>query len=267
MSARLFHRFSRERLAGRKLFVPFITAGDRGLDFTRRAVLGLARAGADAVELGVPFSDPLADGPVIQRSSERALRRRTTLAGVLELVRGLRRETELPLLLMGYWNPFLQFGPERLARAAGRAGVDGFIVPDLPPEAAGDWIRACRGQDLDTVFLIAPTSTPARIRAVARASSGYVYYVSITGTTGSRAGLPRDLAQGLARVRQTTPLPILVGFGISTPGQAATVAGMADGVIVGSALVNLVDGPGKDGPVLSKFVDFARKLSKAVKNA
>lgn len=266
MSRRLRERVRQELGAGRRLFVPFLTAGDRGLSFTRQAVLRLEKAGADAVELGVPFSDPLADGPVIQASSQRALEAGTTLPKILSLVRSLRAQTSLPLLLMGYYNPFLQRGLKNLGQEAARTGVDGFIIPDLPPEEAGPWIRLCRGLDLDTVFLTTPNSPEGRVRAAVSAASGYIYYMSVTGTTGVRRTVPPDLASGIRRVRNYTRLPILVGFGISTPQQAARISALADGVIVGSALVKTLEGRSSDAQALNQLTKLAQVLCQAVKN-
>lgn len=265
MSRRLQQRIQSELAAGRRLFVPFITAGDRGLSFTRQAVLRLAALGADAVELGVPFSDPLADGPVIQASSQRALAAGTTLVKILGLVRSLRRQTQVPLLLMGYYNPFLQMGLGKLGRLAAKAGLDGFIIPDLPPEEAGPWISVCRGLDLDTVFLTTPNSPSNRVRAVADSASGYIYYMSVTGTTGVRKAVPPDLAQGIGQVRKHTRLPILVGFGISTPQQASRISSLADGIIVGSALVKAMAEGGSDAQALKRLVKLASGLCQAVK--
>lgn len=265
MSARLANRFLKERAAERKLFVPFITAGDRGLGFTRRAVLRLADLGVDAIELGVPFSDPLADGKAIQASSQRALQRGTTLEGMLKLIRQVRRETKVPILLMGYLNPFLHPTPLHNIAATARAGGDGFIVPDLPPEEAGTWVRQCQAWDMDTIFLATPTSTPQRLAAIARLSTGYIYYVSVTGTTGARAHLPTDLKSAVGRIRHVSPLPVLVGFGISTPEQARRTASVADGVIVGSALVNTLAGRVTDSQALGKLSRMAAAMLKAVK--
>jgi tryptophan synthase alpha chain len=265
MSRRLGQRLEQERAAGRKLFVPYLTAGDRGLAFTRKAVLALAEAGADAIELGVPFSDPLADGKVIQHASERALKQGTTLGRILDLVRDLRRETEIPLILMGYLNPFLRHGLKATIAEAAAAGVDGLIVPDLPPEEAGEWIRVCRRHDLDTIFLVAPTSTLQRMKIVARVSSAYIYYISVTGTTGARTHLPVDLQSGIARVRRFSALPILIGFGISTPEQAGQAAAIADGVIVGSALVSILEPGPADAEVLARLSDSAQRMVLAVK--
>ncbi len=265
MSARLMNRFKPELAAGRKLFVPFITAGDRGLDFTRRAIMALARAGADAVELGVPFSDPLADGKIIQRSSHRALEQGTNLPAIISLVKSLRRETDIPILLMGYLNPFLQPNMPSNASLAQAAGVDGFIIPDLTPEEAGSWISICRKKDLDTIFLVTPNSTSDRLKAIIRCSTGYIYYVSVTGTTGLRNKLPADVRTGVARIRRYSSLPILVGFGISTSRQAADAADIADGVIVGSALIQAMEQGSTDHDALRRLRQLAEEMVKAVK--
>jgi tryptophan synthase alpha chain len=267
MSTRLFNRFARERMAGRKLYVPFVTAGDRGLAFTKKAVLTLVQSGADAVELGIPFSDPLADGPVIQRASQRALERGTTLPQVFKLVAELRQVTDIPILMMGYLNPFLQPSLEQNASLAAKTGVDGFIIPDFPPEEATDWNRICATKGLDTVFLVAPTSTPSRMQAVAKAATGFVYYVSVTGTTGMRTQLPTtDLGAGIEKVRKYTPLPILVGFGISTPEQARKTSEISDGVIVASVLINAMEKTKNDAAALKRLAGLSRQMAHAVKN-
>jgi tryptophan synthase alpha chain len=218
-----------------------VTAGDPSLERTVAVALDLARAGVDVLELGVPFSDPLADGPVIQRASERALKGGTTLARVLDAVRAIRRQSELPLLLFSYSNPILRFGAERLAAEAREAGVDGVLVTDLPPEEAESWVLTARAEGLDTVFLAAPTSSDERLRRIAAASTGFVYAVSRTGVTGERDALSQDAAPLLARLREAGPLPVALGFGISTPEQAASAAALADGVVVGSTLVRFLE--------------------------
>jgi tryptophan synthase alpha chain len=226
---------------GRKGFVAFLTAGDPSPERTVSAALELDRAGVDVLELGVPFSDPLADGPVIQRASERALRRGVTLATVLDVVRRIRERSELPLLLFSYLNPLLRPGLARLARDAREAGVDGVLVTDLPPEEAGEWLAAARGEGLDTVFLAAPTSPDERLRRVAEASRGFVYAVSRTGVTGEQGALSSDAGPLLARLRALTRQPVALGFGISTPQQVAAAAAVADAVVVGSALVRFLE--------------------------
>ena len=238
--SRISDRFSRLRKDGGKAFVAFLTAGDPSLERTVEAAAELERAGVDVLELGVPFSDPLADGPVIQRSSERALARGVTLLGVLDLVRRIRRASEIPLLLFTYFNPLLRYGLERLAGEAGDAGADGVLVTDLPPEEAGPWLAAARGAGLDTVFLASPTSPDERLRRVAEASRGFVYAVSRTGVTGERRTLSEDAAPLVQRLKSLTAEPVALGFGIATPEQVAQAASIADGVVVGSALVRFL---------------------------
>lgn len=244
---RIGERFERRRGEGRAAFVAFLTAGDPSLDRTVDAAGELDAAGADVLELGVPFSDPLADGPVIQRSSERALARGVTLPAVLDAVSRIRERSSLPLLLFSYFNPFLQYGLERLARDARERGVDGVLVTDLPPEEADGWIGVAREADLDTVFLAAPTSPPERLARVAERSRGFVYAISRTGVTGERQVLSEDAGPLVARLRERTRVPVALGFGISTPEQVREAGRVADGVVVGSALVRfLEEDPGGD---------------------
>jgi tryptophan synthase alpha chain len=239
--SRIGQRFARLRGAGQKAFVGFITAGDPSLERTVELAIELEGAGVDVLELGVPFSDPLADGPVIQRSSERALARGVTLARVLDCVRAIRRRSEIPLLVFSYMNPLSRYGLARLALEARDAGVDGVLVTDLPPEEAEEWLAVARPADLDTIFLAAPTSPPSRLRAIAQACRGFVYAVSRTGVTGERAALSADAAPLVQALRASTCEPIALGFGISTPGQVAEAAGVADGVVVGSFLVRFLE--------------------------
>ena len=241
--------FNRLRRAGRKALIPFIMGGDPDVSTTAQLLLALEEAGADFIEVGIPFSDPLADGPVIQAASTRALAGGATPARLLDAIRALRRRLRVPILCLSYWNPILQFGhngtaksPDVFVRAACASGVSGIIVPDVPVEE-GDALRAAAsGVGLATVFLAAPTSPPARLRAVARASEGFIYYVSVTGTTGVRRELPPALVHGVRQLKLLTTKPVCVGFGISTPAQAAAVARVADGVIVGSALIKTIGG-------------------------
>ncbi len=233
--------WSRLKARREPALVAYLMAGDPHLDNTVEHVLTLERAGADLIELGVPFSDPIADGPVIQRAAERALKAKTTLAGILAAVARLRARSQVPLLLMTYYNPVLRFGEARFAAEAVAAGVDGVIIPDLPPEEAGNLLPHARAAGLETVFLLAPTSPLDRIRRVAAASTGFIYYVSLTGITGAALDDAASVRARLALVRRHTALPLAVGFGIASPAQAASLAGAADGVIVGSALVRLVE--------------------------
>jgi tryptophan synthase alpha chain len=238
---RIGERFARLHAEGRKAFVAFLTAGDPSLERTVSAARELEQGGADVLELGVPFSDPLADGPVIQRSSQRALERGVTLGSVLESVRAIRATSSLPLLLFTYFNPLLQYGLTRLANDARNAGADGVLVTDLPPEEADEWLEAARPAGLDTVFLAAPTSPPERLRKVAEASRGFVYAVSRTGVTGERQALSDEARPLLQRLRALTREPVVLGFGIAAPEQAREAAQVADGVVVGSALVRFLE--------------------------
>jgi tryptophan synthase alpha chain len=236
-STRISKRFAELRDAGELGIVAYITAGDPTLDATLRHVLGLAEAGADVIELGVPFSDPLADGPTIQRASERALKSGTTLHGVLDLVRRIRQSSQVPLVLFSYFNPILQFGLEKFAAAAAESGADGVLVTDLTPEESEDYRRILKARGLDTIFLAAPTSTDERLQKIAGCSSGFLYLISRTGVTGAKDALPDDLPALLRRAHRFTQLPIAVGFGISLPGQVSVLGGLADAAVVGSALV------------------------------
>ena len=239
--SRISDRLARTKKGGHKAFVAFVTAGDPSLDRTVEAALAFDDAGVDVLELGVPFSDPLADGPVIQRASDRALRHGTTLRDVLEVVRRIRARCGLPLLLFSYFNPLLRYGLEQLARDAVKAGADGVLVTDLPPEEAGPWIACARATGLDTVFLAAPTSPDARLRRVAEASRGFVYAVSRTGVTGEREAISDEAAPLVRRLKALTQEPVILGFGLSTPAQVKAAAEVADGVVVGSALVRFLE--------------------------
>lgn len=226
---------------GEKGLITFITAGDPDLDTTFKLVLALEKAGADLVELGVPFSDPMADGPVIQRSSQRSLAGGTNLKGILNLVRRLRQHTEIPLLLMTYYNPVLQYGLERFAVDAAEAGVDGVIVPDLPLEESAHLLQELKEEGQHLIYLVAPTTTPERLEKISRVARGFIYCVSLTGVTGMRDAISPDIKKFMQGVRRHCSLPLAVGFGISNPRQAAIIAEAADSVIVGSAIVSLVE--------------------------
>jgi tryptophan synthase alpha chain len=240
-STRISKRFAELRAAGELGIVAYITAGDPSFDATHKFVLALAEAGADVIELGVPFSDPLADGPTIQRASERALKAGASLAGVLELVRRIRQTSQVPLVLFTYFNPILQMGLEKFAAAAAQAGADGVLVTDLTPEESEDYRRILHAQNLDTIFLAAPTSDDERLRKISACSSGFLYLISRTGVTGAKDSLPDDLPGLLRRVHQFTELPVAVGFGISLPGHVSVLGGLADAAVVGSALVSEIE--------------------------
>jgi tryptophan synthase alpha chain len=246
-SSRIAVAFARARTERRAAFIAYLTAGDPSAEATVGLARALDRAGADVLELGVPFSDPIADGPVLQRAAERALAAGTTLSDVFEMGRRIRAETSVALVLFSYVNPVLRAGVAGAARRAKQAGFDAALMTDLPPEEAGDYQPAVRSAGLDTVFLVSPTSTPNRMRAAARLSSGFLYVVSRPGTTGARADLPEDLPRTIARARKAAgKLPVAVGFGIATPNAARSAARLADGVIVGSALVRAAEAAGVD---------------------
>jgi tryptophan synthase alpha chain len=240
-STRISKRFAALRESGELGIVAYITAGDPSLDATLKFVLALAEAGADVIELGIPFSDPLADGPTIQRASERALKVHTTLAQVIDLVREIRKSSEVPLVLFSYYNPVLQMGLEKFASAAATAGADGVLITDLTPEESDDYRSILAAHNLDTIFLGAPTSTDERLAKIAAVSSGFLYLISRTGVTGAKDALPDDLPALLRRARKVTHLPIAVGFGISLPGHVSVLGGLADAAVVGSALVSEIE--------------------------
>ena len=240
-STRISRRFAELREAGELGIVAYITAGDPTLDATLEFVLALAEAGADVIELGVPFSDPLADGPTIQRASERALKSGATLAGVLNLVGRIRRSSQVPLVFFSYYNPILQMGLEKFAAAAANAGGDGVLVTDLTPEEADDYRRILHSHRLDTIFLAAPTSDDERLQKIAGASSGFLYLISRTGVTGAKESLSDELPALLRRVHRFTGLPVAVGFGISLPGHVSVLGGLADAAVIGSALVSEIE--------------------------
>jgi len=225
--------------------IPYITAGDPSLDASLKFVTVLAEAGADVIELGVPFSDPLADGPTIQRASERALKAGTTLAGVLDLVRKIRKSNsaaaEVPIVLFSYYNPILQMGIEKFAAAANEAGADGVLATDLTPEESVEYRKILHAHDLDTIFLGAPTSTDERLTQISAVSSGFLYLISRTGVTGAKDSLPDGLPALLRRARGLTQLPIAVGFGISQPGHVSVLGGLADAAVIGSSLVSEIE--------------------------
>jgi tryptophan synthase alpha chain len=264
--SRIDETFARLAAEGRAGFVPFIMAGDPSLETTRELLRVAVDAGADLIELGVPFSDPMADGPVLQRSAERALAVGTTLTSVLELVTELRRDSAVPVVLFGYANPFLRYGAERLARDARASGADGILCVDMPPEEADDLQLATDAAGLDMIFLLAPTSDRARLEAVRARARGFVYYVSITGTTGAAAPDLAAVATMVRSVRERIGLPVGVGFGITGPKPAAELARVADAVVVGSAVMRLVeDHPGT--ALVPAAREFLRSLADAVHTA
>ena len=247
-------------------FVAYLTAGDPSLAVTPDLLRALVAGGADLIELGVPFSDPMADGPVLQRAATRAIAAGTSLARVLEMVAERRAELPVPIVLFGYYNPFFRYGLDAVARDARSAGVDGFLCVDLPPEEAADLSAALARNQLDLIRLLAPTTPIARARKIANAASGFLYFVSVLGVTGARRELPRELEELVRRVAAVTALPIGVGFGVQTPEQARWIAGFADAVVVGSAIQRLVEEHGAAGAP-ARVEAFVRSLKDGMRAA
>ena len=264
-SRRISARFTELSASGELGIVAYITAGDPSLEASEKIVLAAAEAGADVIELGVPFSDPVADGPVIQRASDRALRSGTTLAGVLELVTRLRRNTQVPLVQFSYFNPILQMGIEKFADAAAKAGADGVLVTDLTPEEAAEYRGVLQSRGLDTIFLAAPTSTDARLAQISAATTGFLYLVSRTGVTGTRDALPAELPALVRRTRKFTALPVAVGFGISLPTHVTVLGGIADAAVVGSALMAAVEKAASAEGAAMAVADLVRALKNAAR--
>jgi tryptophan synthase alpha chain len=262
---RISRCFAALRETGELGILAYITAGDPSMDATLEFVLALEDAGADVIELGVPFSDPLADGPTIQRASERALKAGATLPGILELVRRIRKSSEIPLVLFSYYNPILQMGLEKFAAAASDAGADGVLATDLSPEESVEYRRILEAHHLDKIFLCAPTSTDERLASIAACSTGFLYLVSRTGVTGAKDTLPDDLPALLRRVRSFTKLPIAVGFGISLPGHVSMLGGLADAAVVGSSLVAEIErskSPAEASTALRERVEMLKQAAR-----
>jgi tryptophan synthase alpha chain len=262
--------FARGKEKNDAAFVAYLTAGDPSLDVTPELLRALVAGGADLIELGVPFSDPMADGPVLQRAAGRAIRAGTSLSRVLEMVATERASLGVPIVLFGYYNPYLRYGIEAVARDAKAAGVDGFLCVDLPPEESGPLGAALERNGLDLIRLLAPTTPVKRVATIAKSSSGFLYFVSVLGVTGARNELPQNLPALVERVRGVTSLPIGVGFGVQTPEQARWIAGFADAVIVGSAIQRLVEEHGQkngyDGAP-AKLEKFVRSLKDGMRAA
>jgi tryptophan synthase alpha chain len=264
---RLDRAFDKARSERRAALIVFVTAGDPDLETTAELLPELAAAGADAIELGIPHSDPIGEGPTIQASSQRSLAHHTTLRQVLDLVRRVRPTCDVPLVLMGYLNNVLAHGEERLAKDAAAAGADGLIVSDAPFEETENLARALAEHGLHRILLVAPTSTPERVVHIAARSRGFIYCVSVTGVTGARSALPPDLSRLVGRIRRVTSTPVCVGFGVSSAEQAAQVARLADGVIVGSALVSRIAAAGSRDAAVNAARQLVVELSRAVRSA
>lgn len=265
MTTRLDKTFTALKQKSEQALIAYVMAGDPSLQVTEELVVELERAGADIIELGVPFSDPIADGPVIQQAAERALRSKTSLRTILPMVKRLRARTQIPLVLMAYYNNIHAFGPERFCHEAAQAGVDGLIVPDMPPDEAGPLKGPAAAAGLQLIFLLAPTSTADRRTFVARQSQGFLYYVSLTGITGAKLLDVADVGKNVEKIRKVTKVPVAVGFGVATPEDAANVAAVADGVIVGSAIVKKMAAYQQKPEMVKQVAEFVRSLKTAMK--
>jgi len=260
--SRISEKFMALREKKEKALIVYLTAGDPSLAITKELILALENAGADILEIGVPFSDPTADGPVIQAAAQRALKSGATLTAILEMIKEVRRVSQIPIVLFGYYNPIFVYGGEKFARHAARAGVDGVLVVDLPPEEAPELREFTDAAGIDFIFLIAPTTGAKRTRQIAAGANGFIYYISITGITGTAAPKIADIETAVSKLRKITKLPVAVGFGITNPEQAGQIGKTADGVIVGSAVVRLID-ENRNSPDLIKIVaDFTGALKK-----
>lgn len=260
---RIDEKFAALKRAGRKAFIAYITAGDPGMRQTEEIALALEESGVDILEIGVPFSDPTADGPIIQEASQRALKKGTTLAGILDMIEGLRRKSEIPIVLFSYYNPIFSFGVEAFAHRSSRAGVDGVLVVDLPWEESAELTRVTDPLGIKFIYLIAPTSGEGRVRAVAAKASGFLYYISVTGVTGTQLPVAEQIEADVANIRKYTRRPIAVGFGISNAATAREIAAKADGIVIGSAIMKIV-AEDRDGDLIKKIRAFASEVSKGV---
>lgn len=258
--SRIETKFVELKKNGKKALIAYIMAGDPGLEETERLIIELEKGGADLIELGIPFSDPLADGPTIQKAAIRALQHDVSLRDVIGLVKKVRRVSQVPIIFMSYYNPVFKYGEEKFVTDAVKAGVDGVIVPDLPPEEAGSLKGLASEKGLDTIFLLAPTSNEERIKKVCNISKGFIYYVSVTGVTGTREGISKDIRGMVKKIKAESRMPVAVGFGISRPEQAVEIASMADGVIVGSAIVKIIEENIGKTTMVKKVRDFVKSL-------
>jgi tryptophan synthase alpha chain len=261
---RIEQRFSALKAKKEKALICFLTAGDPDLEKTREIILGMEAAGVDCVEIGVPFSDPTADGPIIQAASQRALKNGATLAAILAMIAALRKSSEIPIVLFGYYNPILRFGTERFAARAKEAGVDGILVVDLPPEEASELRQYTDPAGIDFISLIAPTTSTVRVKQIAAHATGFLYYISITGVTGTARPQVEEVKKDVERIRKVTDLPLAIGFGISTAQQAAEIAPYADGIVVGSALVKTIAENSQRSDLVAVVSQYARGMKKAI---
>jgi tryptophan synthase alpha chain len=263
----LDHEPASLRGKGEKALICYLTAGDPSLERTREIALGLDAAGVDCLEIGVPFSDPTADGPIIQAASQRALRNGANLSAILAMVESLRKASEIPICLFGYYNPILSYGTERFAARAQEAGVDGILVVDLPPEEAAELRHYTDPKKIDFISLIAPTTSIERVGQIASHATGFLYYISITGVTGTAKPLVEEVQKDVERIRKVTPLPLVVGFGISTSQQAREIAPCADGIVIGSAVVQMIEEHSHRADLVAVVSQYARAIKEASQTA
>lgn len=264
MMGRIGEKFQDLKNRGEKAFIAYLTAGDPDLDKTEALIEALADAGVDILEVGVPFSDPTADGPAIQAAAQRALKAGATLENILEMIARIRRKISIPILLFGYYNPVFSYGNERFAREAKEAGVDGVLIVDLPPEEAAELRRYTDRAGIDFISLIAPTTDAARMLSIIRDASGFLYYISVTGVTGTALPVLEDIRRDVGKIREQTSLPIAVGFGISTPAQAGAIAPLADGIVIGSAVVRLIEKHGQQADLVPVVSAYAKGIKQAI---
>lgn len=262
---RLGEKFASLRAKNEKALIVYLTAGDPSLDVTKEIILGLERTGVDIIEIGIPFSDPTADGPVIQAASQRALKTGTTLEGVLKMVADIRKMSQIPIVLFGYFNPIFTYGAEMFALNAQKAGVDGILVVDLPPEEAGELRIHTDAAGLDFISLVAPTTGRDRLKKILKGAAGFLYYISITGVTGTAAPKIDNITSDIAKIRKMTKMPIAVGFGISSAAQAKEIGALADGIVIGSAVVKLIDENQNSRNLIKVISDYAKTIKDALR--
>ncbi len=262
---RINEKFKMLRGRNEKALIVYLTAGDPSLAVTKKLILGLEDAGVDILEIGIPFSDPTADGPVIQEASQRSLKAGTTLQGVLDLVADIRRTSQIPIVLFGYYNPIFAYGTKKFAQAAKKDGVDGILVVDLPREEAKELRKYTDAVGIDFISLIAPTTGMERLRRIAADTAGFLYYISITGVTGTAAPKISNIKSEVEKIRKITKLPLAVGFGISNPKQASEIARLADGVIIGSAIVRLIDENKENNDLIKIVSNYVREIKDALR--
>jgi len=262
---RIGDKFNSLRTKNEKALIVYLTAGDPSLDVTKELIIELEKAGVDILEIGVPFSDPTADGPVIQAASQRALKTGTTLQGVLDLVADIRQTSQIPIVLFGYFNPIFAYGVEKFAQAAQKAGVDGVLVVDLPQEEAQELRIYSDPASLDFISLVAPTTGQDRLKTILQRATGFLYYISITGVTGTAAPKIEDIAREVGEIRKLTKMPISVGFGISNAAQAKEIGAIADGIVIGSAVVKMIDENRNNGELLKIVADYAREIKEVLR--